>query len=159
MVQPRVIALLHDTSELIDAYSQDGYSTGCGEDWAVDQMEAALQIRTYPSSDTEDAMKALHNETRGKVVNGYAKIIRYGELEKTFRQRYKISPMAMIPHKSRSYHKSFDFSFQLLKKGRIISRHASLKTLIEADLSTIQFRIIKMEEWGKLHTTYQQAES
>ena len=84
MVQPRVIALLHDTSELIDAYSQDGYSTGCGEDWAVDQMEAALQIRTYPSSDTEDAMKALHNETRGEVVNGYAKIIRYGELEKTF---------------------------------------------------------------------------
>ena len=48
----------------------------------MDHIEAALRIVPHPSSDAEEATKTLHDETREKVANGYAKVIRYGELKK-----------------------------------------------------------------------------
>ena len=65
----------------------------------VDHIEAALQIGPHPSVDTEEAMKALHGETKEKVANEYANEIRYRELKKILPENQKISPVAMIPHK------------------------------------------------------------
>ena len=36
----------------------------------------------HPLVDADDAMKALNEETREKVANGYAKVIWNGELKK-----------------------------------------------------------------------------
>ena len=65
-------------------------------------------------------MKSLHNETREKVPNGYSKVIIYRELKKNLRAKLKNSPVAMIPHKSQSYCKILDLSFQILHRGKII---------------------------------------
>ena len=54
-------------------------------------------------TDANDAMKALNEETREKVANGYAKVIWNGELKKNLPEKLKIYPVATIPHKSRSY--------------------------------------------------------
>ena len=58
-------------------------------------------------------MKALHDEKMDKGANIYAKVIRYGELKKNPPEKLKISPVAMIPHKSRSYRIILDLSFQI----------------------------------------------
>ena len=47
-------------------------------------------------------------------------MIRYEELEKKLTVKLKISPVAIIPHKSRSYHKIMDLYFQIRHKGSLI---------------------------------------
>ena len=104
---------MYDASALIDAYSQEGYPTDCVEDWTMDSIEVALQRGQQPSDDAVESMKALYDEKREKVANGYYKVIRYGEIKKNLPEKLKISPVAMIPHKSRSYRKNLDLSFQI----------------------------------------------
>ena len=48
------------------------------------------------------------------------KVIRYGELNKKLPEKLKISPVAMIPHKSRSYHTILDLSFHILHRGAMM---------------------------------------
>ena len=71
---------MHDPSALINTYSQEGFPIDCGEDWKVEHIDAELRQGPHPSADAED------DYTREKVSNGYAKVIRYGDLKKKFRQ-------------------------------------------------------------------------
>ena len=80
----------------------------------------ALRRGPHPPTNAEEAIKVLHNETRGKLANGYAKMIRYEELNKNLPENLKISPVAMIPHKSRSYCTILDLSFQLRHRGTMM---------------------------------------
>ena len=93
---------MNNAAALIDAYSKERFHTEYREDWAVGHIEAALSQGPHPSADAEDAMKELHNDTKEKVSNGYSKVIRYRELKKNLPEKLKISPVAMIPHKSLS---------------------------------------------------------
>ena len=65
-------------------------------------------------------MKALNDEARENVANGYTKVIRYGELKIYIPEKLKISPVAMIPHKSKSYRKILEPLFQLQHRGKIM---------------------------------------
>ena len=71
--------------------------------WMVEKIEAALIQGIHPSEYADDVIKALQEETHKKVSNIYAKVIRYGDMEKSLPEKLKISPVAMIPHKSRFY--------------------------------------------------------
>ena len=51
---------MYDASALIDAYSQEGYPTDCGEDWTMDRIEVALRRGPQPSDDAVESMKALY---------------------------------------------------------------------------------------------------
>ena len=79
----------------------------------VEHIEAALRQGPHHSSDAEEAIKSLQNETKEKAANGYAKVIRYGELKKNLPEKLKISPVAIIPQKSRSYRTMLDLSFHI----------------------------------------------
>ena len=120
LVQPRKQALAHPAASLIDAYAKNGCPVDCGPDWSQEHLEAAIRRGPHPSADEPDAMKALHAETNEKVANGYAKIVRYGDLQHDMPSNLKISPVAMIPHKSRSYRTILDLSFQLRHKGKLL---------------------------------------
>ena len=100
MIQPINKALLHNTVELIDAYSKNGCPADCIVDFMVEHIYAALLRGAHPSAGADDAMNAPHEETCEKVANRYAKVIRYGELKKNLPAKFKISPVAIIPHKS-----------------------------------------------------------
>ena len=71
-------------------------------------------------TDANDAMKALNEETREKVANGYAKVIWNGELKKNLPEKLKIYPVATIPHKSRSYRTIFELSFWMRHRGKMM---------------------------------------
>ena len=59
------------------------------------------------------AHTALLAEAHEKVKGGYAKIITYGSIKDALPPQLKISPVAMIPHKSRLYRCILDLSFNL----------------------------------------------
>ena len=65
-------------------------------------------------------MEALHDDIKKKVSNGYAKVIRYGYLKKNLPAKLKISPVAMISHKSRSYHAILGLYFNIQHRSTLI---------------------------------------
>ena len=68
-----------------------------------DDINAAIQKGPHASALQPDALKVLHAETLDKVKNGYAKIIRFGDIMDKIPPRLKISPVVMIPHKSQAF--------------------------------------------------------
>jgi len=66
---------------LIYAYSKDGCPADCITDWTRKQIEAAIRRGPHPSAKNPDAQEALFTETDDKVENGYAKVVRYGDIK------------------------------------------------------------------------------
>jgi len=120
LVHPRERALLHQAAKLIDAYSKDGWPANCGADWTIEQIEAAIRRVPHPSAKNPDAQEALFTETDDKVENGYAKVVRYSDIKHKLPKKLKISPVAMIPHKSRSFRTILDLSFRLCHLGKLM---------------------------------------
>ena len=120
----------------------------------MEHIKAELLRGTHPSYDAEEATKSLHNETRDKVANGYAKVIRYGELNKNLPEKLKISPVAMIPHKSKSYRKILEPLFQLQHRGKIMQslnlemvKHAPPQEIIQLGQCVLQLIATLVENY------------
>ena len=120
LVSPRNEALLHAAAELIDAYSKNGCPADCGPDWTQEHVKAALLKGPHSSANAPDALEALLAETDEKVKNGYARVLRYRDIMKNMPKNLKISPVAMIPHKSRSFRTILDLSFRLRHLGTLM---------------------------------------
>ena len=119
LVKPTKEALLHAAAALIDAYSEAGCPVDCGPDWTPEHIDAAIRRGAHPSADSKEALEALHAETKEKVKNGYSKVLRYGDIKGLYK-KLKISPVAMIPHKSRAYRTILDLSFRLRHLGKLM---------------------------------------
>ena len=81
LVQPRKEALKHEAASLIDSYATKGCPADCGPDWTRDHIEVALLKGPHSSATKDDALRALVAETKEKVKNGYARILRYGDIK------------------------------------------------------------------------------
>jgi hypothetical protein len=68
----------------------------------------------HQSAQTPEARAALREETLRKIEQGFAKKVRYGDIKNAFPKQLKVSPVAAIPHKSKSYRVILDLSFNLL---------------------------------------------
>ena len=119
LVRPTSFAQKHPAAALLDAYS-DGCPTNCGPDWTQEHIEAALRRGPHPSALSQEAIAALHQETNEKVKSGYARVVKYGDLKSNIPKKLKISPVAMIPHKSRKFRTILDLSFRLRHKGKLL---------------------------------------
>ena len=83
----------------------------------AEHIKAEIRRGTHPSSDTEEEMETLHFETKERVSNRYTKVIRYGYPKKDSLEKLKITPVAMIPYESQSYHTIMYIYFQLQHRG------------------------------------------
>ena len=63
------------------------------------------------------ASKDLFKETVEKFKNGFAKIVRYGDIKDRLPENLKMFSVTMIPHKSRKFHCILDLSFCLKIDG------------------------------------------
>ena len=109
----------HPAAALLDAYS-NGCPTNCGPNWSQEHIEAALRRGPHPSALSNDAKEALYQETQDKVNSGYARVVKYGDIKADLPKKLKISPVAMIPHKSRKFRTILDLSFRLRHNGRLL---------------------------------------
>jgi hypothetical protein len=118
LMWPQGIAKLHDASILLDSYSQHGCPTDCGPPWSREHIIAAIARGPHPTAKKPEARRYLINQTLAKVEENFAKIIKWGEIKNSIPLNLKISPIAMIPHKSRDYRSILDLSFQIRLKGQ-----------------------------------------
>ncbi len=121
LVRPRTYAENHPAFDFINHYANNGCPVDCGKDWTLDEIKAAIRRGAHPSADSREALEALHEETASKVKNKYSRVVRFGDLLKNLPPNLKISPVAMIPHKSRSFRTILDLSFRLRHKGSLLN--------------------------------------
>ena len=112
------IAQLHPASAMLESYSTNGCPVQCGPNWSIQQILAALQRGLHISAKDLIATECLHNETNDKVKGGFAKIVKWGDIKHNIPPALKLSPIAMIPHKSRLFRCILDLSFQIKIKGQ-----------------------------------------
>ena len=117
LMWPRTFALNHPAAPLLESYARHGCPVDCGEHWTQDRIEAAIKHGPHRSARTPEARQALRKEALEKVQQGFAKIVRYGDIKHNLPPQLKISPAACIPHKSRSYRVILDLSFRLRHNG------------------------------------------
>ena len=82
-------------------------------------------------------MAALHAEIEYKFKNIYGKIHRYGDIKGKFKN-LKISPVSMIPHKSRAFRTILDILFQLQHLGKLMESLNLATTKQAPDKSMVQ---------------------
>ena len=124
LMWPTTHALKHEAAPMLEAYSINGCPVDCGEDWTADQINNALKYGAHPSAKAPEALKCLIEEAETKVKNGFAKIITWKEIKNNIPSKLKISPIAMIPHKSRKFRGILDLSFHI--KTKTTKQHKSV---------------------------------
>jgi hypothetical protein len=118
LMWPRGFAFAHDAAPLLDSYSKHGCPTDCGPAWTIDHIITAIKRGAHPTANKPEARKYLIAQTLTKVSENFAKIIKWGEIKDNPPRNLKISPIAMIPHKSRDYRSILDLSFQIRLRNK-----------------------------------------
>ena len=118
---PTGLALHHPAAELLTTYATLGCPTETGTPWTKEQMQAAIDRGPHKSALHPDAITQLHQEVQEKVMLGQASIVLWDDIKDNPPPELKISPLAMIPHKSRMFRAILDLSFPIkLSDGTII---------------------------------------
>ena len=115
---PRGLALHHPAAGKLLQYATGGCPSNTGKNWTRQQMQEAVERGPHSSALEPDAIEQLRGEIEEKVRIGHAKVVAWNDIKDDPPPELKISPIAMIPHKSRKYRAILDLSFQLrLKDG------------------------------------------
>ena len=128
---PTGLALDHPAAEVLLDYAHGGCPVQSGADWTVQMMTAAIEKGPHTSALDKDAMEQLQTEVAEKVKVGQAKVVLWDDIKHRPPKELKVSPIAMIPHKSRKFRAILDLSFalQLSEEKRIPSvNESSVKT-------------------------------
>ena len=120
LMWPRGIATKHPAAKLLDYYSTQGCPVNIGDNWTYEHIITAIKRGPHISAKKPQAAAHLQMETLQKIRDGYAKIVKWKEIKNNIPPNLKISPVAMIPHKSRMYRTIIDLSFQLRVKGKVL---------------------------------------
>lgn len=108
---PRGLALHHPAASTLTKYTLKGCPTNTGATWTLEQMQSAIDRGPHISALVPDAMAQLDIEVKEKVANGQARIVHWNDIRHAPPPQLKISPIAMVEHKSRPYRAILDLSF------------------------------------------------
>jgi len=108
----------HPAAPLLNKYANKGCPVDCGPDWSHEHIEAALLRGNHTSTNSKRATQALREEIRTKQANKYARVVKWKDIKHNIPTKLKVSPVAMIPHKSRAFRCILDLSFMLNLKGK-----------------------------------------
>jgi hypothetical protein len=117
LMWPQTYAELHQATPLLNSYAETGCPTDCGPNWSIDKIITLMKRGPHRSSKKKDAIRQLRKETEEKIKNKYARVIKWGDIKDNVPEKLKISPVAMIPHKSKKYRCILDLSFTLFQDG------------------------------------------
>ena len=108
-MKPRSYTLHHPAATLLQSYSLTGCPVDCGLQWTLQHITSMLKRSPHKSATSQKAIKALCDETSTKVSQGYARVVTWTNIKSSLHPNFKLSPVAMIPHKSRSFRCILDF--------------------------------------------------
>ena len=115
------VANSHPAAKILHNLSTEGCPLDCGEEWSEEHLLAALKRGPHISAKEPEAIKYLLQETQEKIKGNYLKVVKWGDIKHNHPKNMKISPIALIPHKSRSFRCILDLSFQLKVKNKKLS--------------------------------------
>jgi hypothetical protein len=118
--------LMYPCNEVLDhpagphllQYALDGCPVDCGNNWNLEQLEAAIPNRAHASANVPEAAAACKNKALERVKEGLCRLVNWDDMKHDFPKNLKISPLAVVPHKSRVYQMILDLSFQLLVNSK-----------------------------------------
>lgn len=116
-MHPSGPALDHPAVNLLNYWAENGCTVDCGIDWPTEWIEAIMERGPHKTACDPTAIECLIKETHDKVRDGYARLVRWGDIKKNRPKNLKVSPIAAIPHKSRMFRMILDLSFQLKYQG------------------------------------------
>ena len=115
LMNPSSYALKHAAAPLLKQYATSGCPVDAGPNWTIDQIMAALKRGPHQSAYADGAVAFLRDETKEKVENHYARIVNWKDIKDNLPPNLKISPVAMVPHKSKSFRCILDLTFRMKK--------------------------------------------
>ena len=85
------------------------------------EIAAAVERGPHKSALKEDTVTQLHEEVAEKVQSGQLRLCPWSDVQQRPPEWLKVSPAAMVPHKSRRFWCILDLSFSLsLNNGRCV---------------------------------------
>jgi len=109
-MRPAGKVLEHPYGPILLEYATKGCPVDTSPEWTMAMLEAAIEYGTHPSADSPEAAQYCREQTTEKVKQGFAKMYLWDELKKNLPRGLKLSPIACIPHKSRSFRLILDLS-------------------------------------------------
>ena len=118
---PSGLALCHPAADLLREWATYGCPTNTGTPWTAEQMQAAVDRGPHRLALSDKAIAHFKAEVNEKVKSGQAKLVSWDSIKDNPPVELKISPIAVIPHKSKQFRSILDLSFNLrLKQGGIV---------------------------------------
>jgi hypothetical protein len=118
---PSNLALHHPAAAKLLQYATGGCPCNTGKPWTKSQMWAAVERGPHVSALQKEAIEQLKGEIAEKVRVGQCRVVNWDDIKHNPPAQLKISPLAMIPHKSRQFRAILDLSFRIrLKSGEVI---------------------------------------
>ena len=108
---PTNLAAEHPAGNMLKEQATVGCPVDTGRDWTHDELQAAVNRGPHSSALDPDAIAQYKLEIADKVKSGQAKVHLWSDIKKNPPAKLKISPFAMIPHKSRKFRGILDLSF------------------------------------------------
>ncbi len=116
LMDPSGPALDHVAGRLLKEYAENGCTVDTGPNWSMEQILTALERGPHQSAYAEGAPAFLQQETAEKVEHKFAKLVKWGDIKSNLPPNFKLSPVAMVPHKSKLFRVILDLTFQLKRK-------------------------------------------
>ena len=91
----------HDAISLLKGYARYGFPVDCGDNWTQEHIKLMLQRGPHRSALAKKAVRQLRQETSDKITHKYTRMVKWGDIKNNIPTKLKISPVAMIPHKSK----------------------------------------------------------
>jgi len=110
---PSGLALHHPAAHTLLEYASNGCPALTGQPWTREQMQAAIDRGPHASALIPDAMDQLDAEIKEKIERNQCRLVRWNDIKDDPPRQLKISPLAMVPHKSRPYRAILDLSFAI----------------------------------------------
>lgn len=108
-----------------------------GKPWTKEMMHKAVASGPHMSALEYDVIEQLKEEIAQKVKNGQCTVVESDKIKDSPPEQLKISPLAMIPHKSRKYRAILDLSFCLRLKNGGHALSVNENTTLEAPAAAI----------------------
>jgi hypothetical protein len=110
---PMGLALEHPVAPTLQEYATYGCPAKTRKEWTKAEIWEALERGPHVSALSVEALEHFQAEARKKVATGQATIVDWDTIKHDPPPQMKVSPIAVIPHKSKAFRSILDLSFLL----------------------------------------------
>ena len=115
------LAVYHPADETLLEYTTVVCPVKIGCNWTKEEIHATGMRVPHESALADEAISHFSAEAKGEVASNRSRLVLYEEIKFNIPTQIKVSPIAVILHKSRAFRSILDLSFllNLNPRGRV----------------------------------------